>query len=278
MCLGGSPGRDGTSLDERQNCPTPAFGFSRYCVATALCVLPLGAKAALYDEIQVYDDSINARHAVGLELHVNSTPSGRSEPDYPGEIPPAKTLRTTAEFSYGLTDALEAGFYVPTLIDQDHDFHIAGAKLRLKWLPVRGKYFWGVNVELSKVAQKFEASTASLELRPIWGYRDAMWLFAINPVLDYNLSPGYRTGGPDFSPQIKLARNVARGLAVGIETYSDIGKLAHASPASEQSHTLYVAVDVDRAPWVFNFGIGRGLTAATDRWTVKAIFELPLSR
>lgn len=29
--------------------------------------------------------------------------------------------------------------------------------------------------------------------------------------------------------------------------------------------------------WVFNFGIGRGLTRATDRWTLKWIFEVPLS-
>jgi len=32
---------------------------------------------------------------------------------------------------------------------------------------------------------------------------------------------------------------------------------------------------VDREPWVFNLGIGKGLTDATDRWTIKAIFELP---
>jgi hypothetical protein len=32
---------------------------------------------------------------------------------------------------------------------------------------------------------------------------------------------------------------------------------------------------VDREPWAVNFGVGRGLNAATDRWTVKAIVDLP---
>jgi hypothetical protein len=34
-------------------------------------------------------------------------------------------------------------------------------------------------------------------------------------------------------------------------------------------------IDVDRAPWIFNFGIGTGLTDSTANTTVKFIFELP---
>jgi len=42
------------------------------------------ARASLQDEIQVYLDDIDRPGDVGLELHVNTTPSGRSTPDYPG--------------------------------------------------------------------------------------------------------------------------------------------------------------------------------------------------
>ena len=45
---------------------------------------------------------------------------------------------------------------------------------------------------------------------------------------------------------------------------------------SEQAHTVFLVLDVDGGPVPFNFGIGRGLTASADHWTVKAIFELPL--
>ena len=36
-------------------------------------------------------------------------------------------------------------------------------------------------------------------------------------------------------------------------------------------------IDVDMKPLVFNFGVGRGLTEASDKWTVKAIIEVPLN-
>lgn len=237
------------------------------------------AQAALPDEIQVYDDSINKPGERGLELHLNTTPGGRTAPDYAGEIPPAHALRVTPEFSWGLTETLEAGLYLPALMDRDNRFYVAGAKLRMKWIPRRapeaGGFFWGANLELSHVGQRFEASRNAIELRPIFGYRDAAWLVATNPVLGYDLSPGYRRGGFDFSPSLKVARTVTQGIALGIETYSELGKLADFSPRSEQQHTLYAAIDVDRAPWVFNFGVGRGLNPATDRWTLKAIFEIP---
>lgn len=46
-----------------------------------------------------------------LELHLNTTPSGRSTPHYPGEITSAHGIRLTPEFGYGPTPDLEAGPY-----------------------------------------------------------------------------------------------------------------------------------------------------------------------
>src|SRR5438105_1568775 len=103
----------------------------------ALAFLPCVAAAALSDEIQVYTNDINAPREFGLELHVNTTPSGRSARDYPGEAVPAHGVRVTPEFSYGLTPDWEAGFYVPTNLDRSGSYQVAGAKVRLKWLPFR---------------------------------------------------------------------------------------------------------------------------------------------
>jgi hypothetical protein len=238
------------------------------------------AVAALPDEIQVYDDAINRAGEFGLELHVNTTPHGRTSPDYPGEIVANRGWRVTPEFSYGVSDSLEAGLYLPFLRDEGGTTHFTGPKLRLKWLPGRvgeggAGWFYGLNAELSRVGARFEPSRTALELRPILGYRSADWLFVTNPVLGYDLSPGHRGGGPDFSPSLKLTRRVAPGLAAGLEYYAEVGKLTHTLPGAEQAQTLYLVMDVDRAPWVFNLGIGGGLNAATDRWTLKAIFELP---
>jgi hypothetical protein len=251
-----------------------------HCFVVAASCHSGRAAAALPDEIQVYDDAIEKAGAFGIELHLNTTPHGRKTPDYPGEILPNRGWRVTPEFSYGLTETLEAGFYLPFLRDESGTSYFAGPKLRLKWLPQRAPengagWFYGLNVEVSRVGQRFEQSRNGIELRPILGYRNRDWLVVTNPALGYDLSPGYRGGGPDFSPSLKVTRSLAAGLSGGLEYYTELGKLANLLPGAEQAQTLYLVMDVDRAPWVFNIGIGRGLTDATDRWTLKAIFEIP---
>jgi hypothetical protein len=68
------------------------------------------AYAALPDEIQVYTDDVNAPGERGIELHVNATPSGRSAPGYPGEVPPHHGLRITPEISWGLARNWDGAF------------------------------------------------------------------------------------------------------------------------------------------------------------------------
>ncbi len=253
--------------------------FLRWMMCAVFAACPLMAHAALYDEIQVYDDSINEPGEFGLETHINATPKGRSTPNYAGEIVPDRGARLTAEFSYGLTEVWEAGLYLPMLMDKDRNFYLAGTKLRLKWIPKKsdpeGGVFYGLNFELAKVGKQFDESTMGFELRPILGYRTKDWMFLTNPVISYPLSPGYRQGGVEFSPSIKISRNIGDGISLGTETYSDLGKLATLSASGDQQHTIYAVIDVDRDPWKFNLGLGYGLSQLSDRWTIKAIFEIP---
>ncbi|MSP97523.1 MAG: hypothetical protein EXR29_09950 [Betaproteobacteria bacterium] len=249
--------------------------------AILLSMLPaLPARAALGDEIQVYTDEINKPGEFGLELHVNTTPRGRNTPDYPGEVTPAHGIRFTPEFSWGLTRTLEAGVYLPYVRDAQGTTHFSGPKLRLKWLPLQAGedgtgWFGGLNAEYAWIAPELERSTQALELRPIIGYRSAQWLFAANPILGWAMTGPDRNRKPDFSPAFKIARTLAPGLALGAEYYTELGRVGNFLAHGAQSHTLYLALDYDRKPWAFNVGIGRGLTIATDRWTVKAIFDIP---
>jgi len=238
------------------------------------------ARAVLTDEIQVYTDDINKPGEFGVELHVNTTPKGRRTPDFPGEITPHHGLRFTPEFSYGLTRDFDVGLYMPYVRDADGTTHFSGPKLRFKWLPLqvaeggRG-WFMGANIEYAQIASNLEQARYAIELRPIIGYRGSEWLLAANPILGWDLTGPDHDGKPDFSPSFKVARNVAPGIALGAEYYAGLGKINNKLPRAEQSQTLYFAVDYDRKPWIVNFGIGRGLSAATDRWTLKAVFELP---
>ena len=74
----------------------------------------------------------------------------------------------------------------------------------------------------------------------------------------------------------KTELEAAPGLAAGAELYLAPGALGRSLPWQQQDNRLFATLDVDRKPWVFNLGIGRALTDAADRWTLKAIFEVPL--
>jgi hypothetical protein len=239
------------------------------------------ARGALPDEIQVYVDDLNDRGQFSLQEHINTTPVGVSEPGYPGEIVADRGVRLTSEFAYGLTRDLEAGAYLPFLIDAAGDPELAGFKLRLKWVPVKqpgegAGVFAGLNGELSEVQRRFDEDTRAFELRPILGWRDANWLLAVNPVLEFSFKGPDSHHAPGFSPQFKVARTIAPGIATGIEYYAELGSITRFEGIAQQQHTLYWALDIDRKPWNINFGIGRGLTSDTDRWTVKMIIDIPL--
>jgi hypothetical protein len=260
--------------------PRPRRCAPRLLLAAAALACAAAARADLQDEIQVYDDSINAPGERGLELHVNTTPRGRRTPGYPGEVPPARALRVTPEFSLGLTRSFEAGLYLPTIWAPGRGYEAAGLKLRAKWLPLQTQdgqgAFAGLNVELSRLAQRYSESRTSAEARFIAGWRNADWLLAVNPTFGFDLSPGFRGQRPAFDLGVKVSRRVGDGLAAGVETYSGLGAAGRTLPWREQDQRVFLALDVDRAPWVFNVGVGYGLTPASDRWTLKAIFEVPL--
>ena len=228
--------------------------------------------AALPDEIQVYTDEINRPGQWGLELHANTTPAGNKTPAYPGEITTNHGFRLTPEISYGLNDDWEAGLYVPAVRSGNGDYYMAGARARIKWIPVKGPGgFAGANLEVYRVDPRFSDVTAGTELRFIGGYEGENWLFSVNPVINWGLVQS--AGGADGSLGVKLSRKASGSLALGAEYYSDFGKINSVLPYSQQSNTLYAVMDYQGWPFNFNFGIGRGLTNSADNWTVKSIIE-----
>ena len=243
-----------------------------------LSCMAISAAAALLDEIQVYIDDVRAPGERGLELHVNTTPKGVSEPEYPGAVRNHRGLRITPEFSYGIGKDADIGLYVPTLRDGAGNWYLPGLKLRGKWILIRGDektggWYLGVNGEISNISRKFSESRVSTEVRTIAGYRSEAWLIGVNPILAWSLSPGRRENNPELEMAWKVSRSVAHGIALGFEYYSGMGKLRNYVPRDQQDRTLFLTADVNRAPWIFNLGIGRGQTNATDPWTIKAIFS-----
>ena len=237
------------------------------------------AHAALADEIQVYTDEINEPGEFGLEIHTITFPKARKTPDYPGEVVPGNSLFVTLEPSYGLTKTVDVGLYLPIARDSfSGDIALAGLKGRIKWLPIRGMdhdgWYLGANLEVGRVGRRFNQVRTNAELRIMSGWYDDDWLFGFNPVINWELSD-QAAGKPGYGFALKGTRRMAEGLALGLEYYSDKGQIGHTLPWEEQDNKLFYVIDVDRKPWVFNFGIGKGLTHAADKTIVKAIFELP---
>jgi hypothetical protein len=167
----------------------------------ALALLFFAARAAwcaLPDEIQVYTDDLEAPGERGVELHVNTTPSGRARPDYPGEVTPRHGLRVTPEISWGLAPHWDWGVYLPFVRSAEESYFFAGPRLRLKWLPLRppeggSGAFAGINWELSFVQQRFEEARHTVEIRPIIGYRAEDWLISFNPIIDTDVAGEHRS-------------------------------------------------------------------------------------
>lgn len=249
-------------------------------VVVALSMPPAAALAVLPDEIQVYTNDLVAPGERSIELHVNTTPKGRGTPDFPGEVTSAHGLRVTPELTWGLTQSTDFGLYLPVVRDAEGRLLFGGPKIRYKWLPLRpaedgAGWFVGANGEYSMLNRNFETATRKIELRPILGWRDRDWLFAANPVLDWALNGPDRGRRPDFNPSFKIAHTAAQGVALGFEYYAELGRLGRPLASAAQLRTLYVAMEWERGPIPFHLAVGRGLNDATDRWTVKAIFEFP---
>lgn len=250
-------------------------------VGAALLGVARTAFAVLPDEIQVYTDDINAPGEASMELHVNTTPRGRRAPEFPGEVVPHHGLRVTPELALGLTPDFEAGLYLPATRDVEGRVLFGGPKVRLKWLPLRPAEgatgaFAGLNGEYAWLTRYMEPGTRRLELRPIAGWRGEGWLFAFNPVLDWALNGPERGGRPAFAPSAKFAKDVGGGVALGAELYVEAGRLGRPLARNDQARTLFFAMEFEKAPVPLHIGIGRGLTDAADKWTLKAILEFPI--
>ena len=61
-------------------------------------------------------------------------------------------------------------------------------------------------------------------------------------------------------------------LSFGVETYSDLGSPGRFASFNNQAHQVFAVTDFRIGKIDVNFGIGRGLTPASDRWAVKTIF------
>jgi hypothetical protein len=239
-------------------------------LAAALTLLALGGTARATDEIQVYNAGIAEVGQFTIQQHLNYIALGQKNPAFPGGLASNHSLNGTPEFAYGVTDWWEVGLYLPFSL-QDQRFYSDAFKLRTLFVSPHAEqrnFFYGVNFEFSNETPPFSQSRFSMEIRPIIGLRSSDYEFIVNPIVDIHFG---KFAEQHFTPAARIARKFGDDLFAGFEYYSDLGQIGSFDRLADQQHTLFAVTDFKAGEFDVNFGVGYGLTPASDRFVVKTI-------
>jgi hypothetical protein len=256
--------------------PIPIRVVALAFAATLFCPWIASAQT---DEIQVYDGEIAEPGIFNLTWHNNFTPIGLKRPGDAGLLVNNHNLNGVTEFAYGVTDWFEAGLYMPLYsISNARGPSVNGGKIRLLFAvphAAERKFFYAANFEFSYNARHWDTRTYTSEIRPIVGWHFKPWDIIINPILDNSYYGGFKS--LDFAPSTRVAYNINNKWSVAVEHYADYGPLRDIAPAHDQFHQIYGVFDHD-AKWVhIEAGIGVGVTAASDRLTLKLLLSRDLN-
>jgi hypothetical protein len=194
-------------------------------------------------EIQVYPSETQAPGTTMIELHSNFTIEG-SKGIVDGVYGTEHQLHETVEITEGITDWFETGFYIFTSANPNQGgWQWVGDHIRPR-VRVPEQWHWPVGVSLS------------LEFGyQRYAFSPDTWTLEIRPIIDKQI--GY---------------DITKKINAGFEYYGVLGPLGNFDLLQNQEQAIFPVVDLNLSPkWEFNFGVGVGMTGATDHLIVKMI-------
>lgn len=225
-------------------------------------------------EIQVYgSDTVDPGHTM-VELHNNFTFEG-SKTVQDGMFPTNHQWHETIEITHGFTDWFETGFYIFTAAQNGRGWDWVGDHIRPR-VRVPKKWNWPVGVSISQEfgyqRSQFSPDTWTYELRPIVDKTLGRWYLSFNPSFDKSFHGPSQNLGFVFSPNFKVSYDITKKIAGGVEYYGSLGPVTGFDPVSQQQQQIIPAIDLNFSEkWEFNFGVGVGVTRATDHLLAKMI-------
>jgi hypothetical protein len=241
-------------------------------IASACAIAAMGcagagqARAQGNYEIQVYaSEMVEPGHTM-VELHSNFTFEG-TKATTDGTYPTEHQLHETIEITHGFNDWFETGFYIFTSEQNGFGVDWVGSHLRPRFR-VPKEWNWPVGVSLSQEfgyqRRQYSADTWTYELRPILDKQMGRWYFDLNPTFDRSLHGPPVNQGWVFSPNVKISYDFTTKISGGFEYYGSVGPVTGFDPVAEQ-HQIFPTIDLNVSPkWEINFGLGVGVTRATD--------------
>lgn len=237
------------------------------------------------DEIKVLTNKLVEPGEFEGTLYTNYVFRGRDTALYEGEVAPRHTWRITPEFSYGLNEHWDTGFFLPISYSKDHDSHIDGARARIKYIsePQQADEleFYGADAELWYADKSVSTFSWRAELKGIVGLHRPSWLIAFNPILTWNIISSHVVMeeknplsesrlAPEFGYAFKAMYKLEKRFALGVEHYAEMGSVKHIqSWGNSADEVSYIIFDFIDNTWDFNFGVGHGWTREADKSILK---------
>jgi hypothetical protein len=224
--------------------------------------------------VQVYGSELVAPGATMVETHTNFTVQG-SKTVEDGVWPTEHQLHETLEVTHGFNEWFETGFYLFSSIQKGYGWTWVGSHIRPR-VAVPERYHLPVGLSLSTEfgyqRPVYSGDTWTWEIRPIIDKKVGRTYLSFNPTFDKSFRGPEQPRGYAFSPNFKVSVDVTKKVAAGLEYYGAYGPVTGFDPLRDQQQQILPAIDVDFGKnWEFNFGVGWGVTSATDRLLVKMI-------
>ena len=249
--------------------------MNRYQTFVFLLIVTTATVAAQDNyEIQVYGSDTVPKGMVMVETHTNFTFQGTKQ--RVGSMRPTNhALHETLEITSGWTDWFETGFYAFTASTPGYGYNFVGTHIRPR-VRIPEEWKWPVGLSLSTEfgyqRPAYSLDTWTWEIRPIVDKELGKLYLCFNPAIGKSFHGASRDEGWAFAPNFKTSYEVLKRVRVGLEYYGEWGVVGAFVPFPEQGQQFLPAIDIDFGPnWEFNFGVGVGVTPATEHLIAKMI-------
>ncbi|MGH7985039.1 MAG: hypothetical protein ACREQX_01975 [Candidatus Binataceae bacterium] len=233
-------------------------------------------------EFEVYPYATEPRGMVELETDNAIVANGHSHAGQgtsSGEFRSQGLWYNQYEFTYGLTDRIEAAGYLKFAEVPGHGYWYAGSSYRL-----RGQLFtpgrlpvdlgWYVELEWNRTPQ-FDDDDLEVELRPIIEKDIGPFSLIFDPVFEKPLVGESDNKWFEFGYASGMYYRWSRYFSPGVEFYGGIGHLNDNDQIGQQQHYVFPVVWGELSHGIeYNAGPGIGLTSGSDRVVLKFNIEL----
>jgi hypothetical protein len=230
------------------------------------------------DEIQVYNGDMAPPGKFNLTWHQNYTPIGLKTPAFPAGLVPNHAYIGVPEWAYGVKKWFELGLYLPLYsFTTNHGSSLNGFKIRTLFAVPNAdqrRFFYGSNFEFSWNAKQWDEKRYTNEIRPIVGWHLGNTDIIFNPILD-NSWTGLKN--LEFVPASRVAHKFSQDWALALEEYADFGPVHSFNNLRNQSQQFYFVADHTVKGLDIEVGVGVGITASSDKLTLKLILSRDLN-